>query len=400
MNQPNKIKQALKGLGPGIITAALVFGPSKMTLTSRLGADYGYTMLWIVLVAIFFMFIFTNMGARIGLSSPVSLLTAIRNKWGKSAGIAIGIGVFLVATSFQAGNAIGVGIAIAEATGTKTWIWILVFNVFGMALLFFRSFYKVLEKLMIALVGLMLFSFITTLFLSKPSVSGIAQGFIPTIPSGSTALIIAFTASCFSIVGAFYQSYLVQENKKEGEEGSDRSYTGIIILGFMSIVVIICAAAVLHPQGIKVSSASQMSKALVPLFGTYASDLFLAGLFGASFSSLVGNATVGGSLLGDALGYSSKLSSQMVRVFIALVMICGASIALIFGKLPLELIIFAQSVTIFLVPFIGIAMYSVANDAKMMGKYSNGMFSKIGGALGLLLLTGLAVKNFFDLFMK
>ena len=210
----NRLLQALMGLGPGIITAALVFGPSKMTITSKLGAEYGYSMLWVVVVAIFFMLIFTNMGARIGLSSSTSLLTHIRNKWGKSAGIIIGIGVFLVTTSFQAGNSIGVGIAIAEATGTKPWIWVLVFNILGMSLLFFRSFYKTLEKLMIALVGLMLISFLTTLFLSKPSLSGIASGFVPSIPLGSTGLLIAFIASCFSIVGAFYQSYLIQENKK------------------------------------------------------------------------------------------------------------------------------------------------------------------------------------------
>ena len=398
----NRLLQALMGLGPGIITAALVFGPSKMTITSKLGAEYGYSMLWVVVVAIFFMLIFTNMGARIGLSSSTSLLTHIRNKWGKSAGIIIGIGVFLVTTSFQAGNSIGVGIAIAEATGTKPWIWVLVFNILGMSLLFFRSFYKTLEKLMIALVGLMLISFLTTLFLSKPSLSGIASGFMPSIPLGSTGLLIAFIASCFSIVGAFYQSYLIQENKKEGDDSNtqNRSFTGILILGLMSAVVIICAAAVLHPQGIKVNSASEMSKALEPLFGTYAAQLFLAGLFGASFSSLVGNATVGGSLLGDALGFGNKLSAKAVRGFIALVMICGASISLIFGKLPLELIIFAQSVTIFLVPFIGFAMYAIANDSKIMGKYINKPLSKIAGLIGLLLLSGLAIWNFYELFIK
>lgn len=398
----NKLIKLLKGLGPGIITAALVFGPSKMTITSRLGAEYGYSTLWVVVVAIFFMLIFTNMGARIGLSSSVSLLTRIRSKWGKAAGVIIGFGVFLVATSFQAGNSIGVGIAVAEASGTPTWIWVLVFNLAGVSLLFFRSFYKTLEKLMIALVGLMLFSFLTTLFLSKPSLSGIASGFVPSIPLGSAGLLIAFMASCFSIVGAFYQAYLVQESKKPGveEKAKNRSATGILILGIMSVVVIICAAAVLNPQGIKVNSASEMSKALEPLFGSYAAHLFLAGLFGASFSSLVGNATVGGSLLGDSLGFGNRLSSKAVRGFIALVMACGASISLIFGKLPLELIIFAQSVTIFLVPFIGFAMYAIANDPKIMGDRVNSPFAKIAGAIGLLLLTGLAIWNFNELFIK
>ncbi|MFC5285065.1 Nramp family divalent metal transporter [Pedobacter alpinus] len=398
----NKFIKTLIGLGPGIITAALVFGPSKMTITSRLGAEYGYSTLWVVVVAIFFMLIFTNMGARIGLSSQLSLLNLIRNKWSKSVGIVIGIGVFLVATSFQAGNSIGVGIAIAEASGTKPWLWVLIFNALGISLLFFRSFYKTLEKLMIALVALMLISFITTLFLVKPSFSGILNGFIPNFTLGSGPLLIAFVASCFSIVGAFYQSYLVQENSKSNptEASKNKSFTGILILGFMSAVVIICAAAVLNPQGIKVNSASEMSKALEPLFGTYAADLFLAGLFGASFSSLVGNATVGGSLMADALGFGYRLSDKAVRLFIALVMVCGAAIAIIFGKLPLELIIFAQSVTIFLVPFIGFTMYVIANDAQIMGKYQNNRLAKIAGALGLLLLTALAVWNFYQLFIK
>jgi Mn2+/Fe2+ NRAMP family transporter len=398
----SKLIKLLKGLGPGIITAALVFGPSKMTITSRLGAEYGYDTLWVVVVAIFFMLVFTDMGARIGLSSPESLLTHIRKKWGQPVGVLVGFGVFLVATSFQAGNSIGVGIAVAEATGTPTWIWVLIFNLLGISLLFFRSFYKTLEKLMIALVALMLFSFLTTLFLSKPSFDGIVGGFVPTIPVGSPGLLIAFVASCFSIVGAFYQAYLVQESRKPGTEGQskNRSATGILILGLMSMVVIICAAAVLNPQGIKVNSASEMSKALEPLFGSYAAHLFLAGLFGASFSSLVGNATVGGSLLGDALGFGSKLSSKAVRSLIALVMGCGMSISLIFGKLPLELIIFAQSVTVFLVPFIGIAMYAIANDSQIMGQRVNSNLVKAAGAVGLLLLTGLAVWNFNELFIK
>jgi Mn2+/Fe2+ NRAMP family transporter len=395
------VKSWIAALGPGIITAALVFGPSKMTITSKLGALYGYSLLWIVVVAIFFMAIFTAMAARIGLATNQSLLSTIRQKWGKSAAIAIGLGVFFVTTSFQAGNSVGVGIAVAEATHTSKSIWIIAFNMVGIALLFFRSFYKVLEKLMIFLVGIILFAFVSTLFLAKPALSGVVTGFSPSIPEGSFGLVIAFTASTFSIVGAFYQAYLVQERKKvnpaAGQSGSN-STTGIVILGLMSAIVLICAAAVLQPRGIKVTSASDMAMALEPLFGTYASTLFLTGLFGASFSSLVGNATVGGTLLGDSLGYGSGLNSGMVKLLIALVMGIGATIAIIFGKLPLELIVFAQSVTIFLVPFIGIALYAIANDRQIMGTSRNTAIVKILGGLGLLLIITLALFNIKELF--
>jgi manganese transport protein len=399
----NTIKNGLLSLGPGIITAALVFGPSKMTITSKLGAVYGYALLWIVVVAIFFMTLFTTMGARIGVATQQSLLSLIRTRWGKAAAVAIGLGVFLVTTSFQAGNSVGVGIAIAEGTGTSPVIWIVIFNIIGISLLFFRSFYKVLEKLMIMLVGLMLFAFITTLFLAKPSLAGVAGGFVPEVPTGSLGLVIAFFASTFSIVGAFYQSYLVQERVKlnpEIKETNSNSITGIFILGLMSAIVLICAAAVLNPKGIQVASASDMARALEPAFGKYASLLFLAGLFGAAFSSLVGNATVGGTLLGDALGYGSQLNSKAVRFLIALVMVIGASIAIAFGKLPLELIVFAQSVTIFLVPFIGIAMYAIANNAQVMGPLKNSLAVKLMGGLGLCILIGLAYSNVEELFLK
>jgi manganese transport protein len=397
------LQQGLLSLGPGIITAALVFGPSKMTITSKLGAEYGYSLLWIVGVAIFFMTIFTVMGAKIGVATEQSLLTTIRQKWGRTAAIVIGLGIFCVATSFQAGNSIGVGISIAEANGTSPVFWVVLFNILGISLLFFRSFYKVLEKLMIFLVALMLFAFVTTLFLAQPSLSGIAGGLAPSVPAGSLGLVIAFTASCFSIVGAFYQSYLVQERIRlnpEIKENNRNSITGILILGLMSAIVMICAAAVLNRQGIHVGSASDMALALEPLFGSYASTLFLLGLFGASFSSLVGNATVGGALLGDALGYGSQLESKVVRLLIALVMVIGASIAIAFGKLPLELIVFAQSITIFLVPFIGIAMYAIGNDEKIMGRHRNSRAVRFFGGLGLLILILLAISNVQELFLK
>tara|TARA_R100001369_G_scaffold92610_1_gene138702 strand:- start:5684 stop:6907 length:1224 start_codon:yes stop_codon:yes gene_type:complete len=390
-------------LGPGIITAALVFGPSKMTITSKMGADYSYNLLWVIVIAIFFMMVFTTMGARIGAQNNDSLLTLIRLKFGKPVSLLIGIGVFLVATSFQAGNSTGVAISISEASGTNPKIWIVVFNVIGIMLLFFRSFYKVLEKIMITLVILMLFSFLTTAVLVQPNLTEMAKGLMPTIPTGSTGLIIAFIASCFSLVGAFYQSYLVQERKKlsigNQPDGTERlsSRVGIIILGVMSAAVMICAANVLHTQGIKVSSASAMGKALEPLLGDYASHLFLIGLFGSSFSSLIGNAVLGGSLLGDTFGYSSSLNHRMVKVFISLVMIAGSFIALLFGNLPLELIVFAQSITIFLVPFIGITMYLIGNDKVIMKESVNSKVTKIWGALGLILVIGLAISNFINL---
>lgn len=390
-------------LAPGIVTAAIVFGPSKITITSKMGAMYNYNLLWLVAVAIFFMVIYANMASRIGLATDNSLLVTIRRQYGKWASGLIGFGIFLVATSFQAGNSIGVGLSIAEATDTSLTPWIILFNVIGISLLFFRNFYRVLERLMIAIVILMLFAFATTMFLAKPSIQGVVSGFVPHVPDGSLGLVIAFFASCFSVVGAFYQAYLIQARKKASptlDLASSRGALGMIVLGIMCLVVIICAAAVLHENNIAVEKASDMAKALEPLFGSSASYLFLIGLFGASFSSIVGNATIGGTLLSDGLGYGSSLNSKTVKSFIALVMVTGSLIAIGYERPPLEMIVMAQSVTIFLVPFIAVVMCMISGNPKLMGAYVAPPFIRLAGWLGLLVLVVLAVYNFNELFLK
>ncbi|MCE7063136.1 Nramp family divalent metal transporter [Dyadobacter sp. CY343] len=400
----DKVLRWLKSLGPGMITAALVFGPSKLTITSKIGAVYGYSLLWVVIIAIVFMAVFTAMSTRIGVATNQSLLASVKQKWGKPASVAMGLGVFLVSTSFQAGNSVGVGIAVGELYHTSPVPWIIFFNALGISLLFFRSFYSVLERTMIVLIFVMLFSFITTFFWAAPDPVKIVKGFTtPVIPEGSQGLIIAFVASCFSIVGALYQSYLIQERIRINpalRQAKNDSTTGIIILGVMCAIVIICAAAILNPKGIAVNSATDMARALEPIFGENASTLFLIGLFGAAFSSLIGNASVGGTLLGDALGLGSNFSSKSVRYLVALVMIIGALVAVRFGKLPLELIVFAQSVTIFVVPFIGTAIYMVGNDKEIMGDKVNSPLVKIVAGIGLLVIFGLAIINSKELFFN
>ncbi len=405
MSLTKKNRNWIGSIGPGLIVAALVFGPSKLTITSKIGANYEYSLIWVISIAIFFMAVYTLIAERIGNASDKTLLAMIGERWGKGFSILIGIAVFLVCTSFQAGNSVGVGIAIGELTNTSNTIWIIVFNLIGIGLLFFRKFYKVLEKVMMSLVGLMLLAFLITLIEVKPDPMEVTKGLlIPQIPKNSVGLIVAFMASCFSIVGAFYTSYLVQERRKANKgvkDGSkNSSLTVIIILGFLSAIVMICAGAILYPKGIEVKTATDMSMALEPAFGVYAAAVFLLGLFAAGFSSIVGNATVGGTLLSDAFGSGGSFSSNKTRIYIAMVMVVGATISLSFGGAPLELIVFAQSITIFIVPIIGIAMFMIANDKKFMGKNKISPFLSISGAIGLLVIFFLAIVNFIDIFLK
>lgn len=242
---------------------------------------------------------------------------------------------------------------------------------------------------MIVMIGIMIISFMVTLILSGPDLLDIFRGFAPVLPSGAEMLVIALMASSFSLVGAFYQSYLVRERgwqKHQMGTCLNESLTGIIILGAVTFMIMAAAGSVLYPQGIQVNSAAEMGKALEPLFGSLASSIFMVGLFAASFSSLLGNATLGGAVLADALGWGNSLSSFPLRILIMVVIVIGAIIASAFSHLQLNLIVIAQALTMIVAPIVGLFILLVATNPRIMGDLKIGRYMKVFGIIGLFII--------------
>ncbi|PHN06614.1 Nramp family divalent metal transporter [Flavilitoribacter nigricans] len=390
------LSNRLRRLGPGLITAALIFGPGSLTITTKLGAGFGNQHLWVILLAAIFMIAYTRLTTRIGLASEVSLLETIRQRYGRWAAILIGLFIFIITASFQTGNSVGAGVAFSELTGTPLAPWVLLFCGIAIGLLFFRSFYKILERIMIAMVLLMLLSFFITLLLSRPDPLQVLSGLIPSLPAGSTLLSIALFASSFSLAAAFYQAYLVSEKGWQREDlktAVGESREGIIILALLSSMILICAAAVLHRQGLSVNTASDLGLALEPLFGKSATYAFMTGFFAASFSSLIGNATIGGAMLADAFSQGKDLRSGTVRGFIVSVIVIGGGIAIYFGGFPLQLIIFAQAFTIIFAPIAAVFILLIANNRSIMGNLINDTAGNILPLIALVVTLFLAVYH-------
>jgi len=391
----NKI-QFLRYIGPGIITAALIFGPGSLIITSKLGSSFQYSLLWIVVFSTFFMILFTIMSAKIGLATDRPIMQIINQKYGRLSSTLLGICIGGVTVSFQTGNAIGAGLAVGGLFGKGTVPWIVFFSLIAIFLLFFRSFYKILERIMILMVLIMILSFLITLLISDPQWSTVLQGFIPLIPKGSEFLSIALVATSFSLVGAFFQSYLVRQKKWRIEDRVlciREGISGIVILGIISSLVLITAGTVLYNRGIEVRTAAELGLVLEPLFGSFAYGIFMLGLFAASFSSLIGNATLGGTILADTFSFSTDLRTRKVRVLIMLIIATGATIAVTFRQFGIELIVMAQAFTVLLAPFVGLVIFLFSNDANEMGPLKNGPVVRIAGGVGLGLLILLALAN-------
>ncbi|WP_420798535.1 NRAMP family divalent metal transporter [Paenibacillus dendritiformis] len=395
-NQSRLWRKCLLLLGPGFITAATVLGPGSITVSSSAGALMQYSVLWVLVIAAVFMSAFTVIAGKIGCLNRDSLLFIVQQQYGRWLAILIGLSVFLITAGFQTGNNIGVGLAFDTAFGGGIALWAGVFLVIALIFIWTSSnFYKLLEKVMMLMVILMIIAFIGNLFRISPDLGTLAAGFVPS-PPAIWGLVIAISATSFSIAGAAGQAYMVQGKGWQPQDlrkSNASAVVGIAVLCGLTIIIMITSAAVLAPQGIQVQSALDMAIQLEPLLGPLAKWLFLLGLFAASFSSFVANAVLGGMLLSDGFGWGRTLNDKSVKIFTSLLLAGSTLIAILAEANPIQLIIMAQATTVLGAPLIAIVLLLLGNNKKVLGSRTNGWFTNIIAGLAFLWLLYLSVNQ-------
>lgn len=412
-------------LGPAIIVASVVLGPGSIYLASAIGVEFGYSVLWVPLFATALMICLVMIGARLGVIYDRTLLDEVAHRLGRPAAVFVGLIVFLITTSFQTGNNAAILFAIDPlielitgdpADQIRGWgmsfTILLLLNGFILAVLFgFRRLYSPLEKLMIGLVMLMLIGFFVNLVFSAPSALEIGRGLIPSLPQPGEGepplnwtLVLGFFASTVSIAGVFYQSYLVKEKGwgiKDVKRGMTDSLLGIAILGFVSAIIMITAAAVLHDRvdAIAINSAADVARQLEPLFGPAAVILFSLGLFAGAFSSFMVNSMIGGTMLADGLGKGGLMDQSSTRWYTAVVLLLGMVITLASGgTAPAEVITFAQALTVLGLPILALILVYLVTRLELTGERAIPMWMKVVLIFGCIVVFLLAGRTAYNLF--
>ncbi len=66
---PSNFRAKLKFMGPGMVLAALAIGSGELVLTPRSGAQYGFALLWVVILTLIYKAAFSEALARLTIAS-------------------------------------------------------------------------------------------------------------------------------------------------------------------------------------------------------------------------------------------------------------------------------------------------------------------------------------------
>ncbi|WGI72182.1 Nramp family divalent metal transporter (plasmid) [Neorhizobium petrolearium] len=374
-------------IGPAFVAGAWQFGPGNLTSAVEAGSAYGYALIWVIVLSTVLMIAFTDMSVRIGIIARGSMIQTIKETLGKPVGVLAGISVFFITLCFSVGNAAGSGLALSMLFGGSPILWTLVCSVAVGFILMMRNVYSVVERILLALVAMMALGFVFSAVLARPDWVASAAGFVPTFPPSAQLLIIALVGTNFSINAAFFTSYATRAKGTRFDQYRDSTITdtlpGIIAPGIMTCLVIMVAAAVLGHTGERVQTLVQLANVFQPLAGSLGSTLFVLGFFAAAFSSMLANATAGGTLLSDGVSWGGSFDALRTKILVGCVLAFGAFVVALAPGSRVQLIIFAQAMTVLVAPFLAGLMLIISNRREM-GALRNKLFQNVLGVCGFL----------------
>lgn len=404
------IKRWFKNIGPGTLVAAAFIGPGTVTLCSIAGANFGFSLLWAMLISILATIFLQEMAARLGIITQKGLSEIIRSEIQNPIIRNITIILILVAivignSLYEAGNISGGVLGLETIVGewrfsngmfSINFISIII-GIIAFILLYIGN-YKFLEQALVSLVILMSISFVTTAVITKPNLLEIIKGmFSFRVPENGLLTVIGLIGTTVVPYNIFLHASLVKErwNKKEDLSAAKKdTVISISLGGLVSIAIIISAAAI---QSNTITNASDLAKGLEPLYGSLAKYFLAIGLFAAGITSAITAPLAAAYVTKGCLGWNVDLKSKQFRFVWIFILILGILFSSL-GVKPIQIIKVAQVANGLLLPLIAGILLWVMNKEQILGKFKN---TKIQNFIGLCILAFtifLGVKSILKVF--
>jgi manganese transport protein len=384
VSKPQKgFKRLLAYMGPAYLVSVGYMDPGNWATDLAGGAQFGYTLIWVLLMSNLMALLLQSLSARLGIVRRRDLAQANREVYPKFMNFSLYLLAELAIAATDLAEVLGMAIGIQLLTGLPL-IWGVSITVLDTFLLLYlqRKGMRKMEAFIIALVAVIAGSFLIEIIMAKPNFSELATGFIPSLPNNQ-ALYLAI-----GIIGAtvmphnlYLHSALVQTRKISSDEKSIKqalkfnnidSAIALNAAFFVNAAILVLAASVFFKSGnTGVAELKEAHHLLDDLLGNkIAPTLFAIALIAAGQSS-----TITGTLAGQIVmeGYLNlRINPWVRRIITRLVAIVPAIICiLLFGERKIDsLLVLSQVVLSLQLGFAIIPLIHFVSNKETMGAFA------------------------------
>jgi manganese transport protein len=374
-------------IGPGFMVAVGYMDPGNWATDLAGGAQFGYTLLSVILVSSLFAILLQHLALKLGVATGRDLAQACGDSFSKPVVYFLWIICELAIAACDLAEVIGSALALHLLFNIPILAGILITILDVFLILYFQNRgFRVLESIVMALLAVITLCFGYEIWVAQPAVSHILGGLLPqtSVVMDEHQLYVAI-----GILGAtvmphnlYLHSSIVQtrafeqtdiDRQKAIKYATWDSTISLSFAFFINASILILAAAAFHWNGRKdVADIQDAFLLLDPVMGTkWASILFAVALLASGQ-----NATVTGTLAGQIVmeGFIDlKLKPWLRRLITRLIAIVPAFfVTWIWGESHInELLILSQVILSMQLSFAVIPLVWFTSDSQRMGKFVN-----------------------------
>ena len=298
---PKTFGQYLRSFGPGLVVVLTWLGAGDVVDCGVSGGNYGYALMWTIVLALVMRFLFVSLIAKYQLCNQhnESVLDGLARLHPWYAPFLMVIAV-IMGHLYGSYMAVGIGETWVNLTGWgDTYHWAMLWSGIGLALVF-RPAYARVEIVFKVLLALLAVSFLGVAIWVGPNLEGVARGTVafslPKQVGHFDSLLVAVStigAIGGSLMNLAYPYFLEQKGWRGPQYRRVQTYDfllAIIVMIVLNLSVWTLGAELVHARGETIKNLDDLARILTLKLGGGSKALFYLGVFAAVFTSLIGHA--------------------------------------------------------------------------------------------------------------
>lgn len=402
-----KLRLITAYLGPGFFVTVGFIDPGNWATNIAAGSEYGYELLWVVVLSTAILILWQHMSAHLGIVTGKCLAEAVPAYQGKLAAAVFGSTAMAACAATALAEVLGAALGLNIVFHVPVRMGIVISSVFAAVVVLMQR-YSTLEKTIVGFVSAIGLCYLAEVFLVGPDWAAAAAGaVIPRLNSGSILIAMGVLGAVVMPHNLYLHSEVIQNRNWQGRSEAETrkllryEFTDTLVAMLVGMAVnagmIIVAAAVFHRSGTHVTDLLQASATLEPLAGKLAQLLFGVALLFSGISSLMTGALAGGTVFSGFLGKQTEIESGWFRAGLALTLAAAVAPALLVRDVFQALILSQVCLSIQL-PLTLLPLFLLTTSRRVMGVYANRMFENALMAVSGLLIVALNVLLLMHLF--
>lgn len=374
-----------KIVGPGLVVAATGVGAADMVATLVAGSQYGYALLWAVVLGVILKIVLVEGAGRYTLATGKTIFEGWRTlgRW-----TTWYFGPYIIIWGFVYGATAMSSAAMPLAAlfpSIDLKIWSVLMGLAGFAMVWFGK-YNFFEKVTAVLVGIMFVTVVGLAVIAAPNIPEMFSGLIPMIPEGGIVYTLALAGGVGGTITLAAYGYWLREKgwytPKWMRVMRIDNTMAYVVTGIFVIAMLIVGAEVLRAAGVAISGGDkgllELADVLRERYGVVVGNSFLVGFWAASFSSIIGVwngvslmfADFWGHMRKKPAGHPDTMTGGKYFKFYVLWLTFPPMVLFLLDK-PIALILAYGVLGALFMPFMAVTLLGLLNGKRVPKQWAN-----------------------------